>query len=826
MNKHVKISSYLVLFGLLALLIFLPLVGYLVFKDLPSLEKLQNYEPPQSTQVFDRNNNLVGRFFDEKRTVIDVSKLPKHVSLAFIAAEDAEFYHHKGIDLIGLSRAILLEIKYRLFGGRRVGGSTITQQTAKIMLLSSSKTYLRKLKEMVLAKRIEEKLTKDQILNLYLNQIYFGNGAYGIEEASKTYFHKSAYKLEIFEAAALASIPKSPNKINPFNDINTLKERQKYVLEQMLKHGFINNYQFNEALESPLFSATNSFVPDEEVAPYFLRAIKTELLSSLDDEYIRRGGLKVNSTLDISMQKLANNALKKGLESIDKKEGYRGPIFRADLKQKEELLSKLNAFKTKAFVKSNKDKIWDLCNLNAVDAIENIRLLTLENNAFICALVKDVNLQGALLDLGTKTIRMDTASMSWALVSKKKKVTDLISTGDIILVNLTKVKSEIKASLEQIPLINGAIIALDVKTGGVLAMTGGYDFKLSPFNRAVQAKRQIGSTIKPFIYSLAMDMDLVTPASIITDAPKAFLDTETNEFWRPRNHTNKFLGDITLRHCLVSSINICTISLLEKIGISKFLQQTKDVGLFTQKTPFPRNLTIALGSAENYPIQIANALRVFPNKGKFSDYHMINKLNFVDGKTKNYIPSVESNVLGEESAYMTTWLLKGVISSHMHRLNNVKAELAGKTGTTNKARTTWFYGFSPEILALVYIGYDDNRSIGTHAWGINTAFPIWADFMNNISKHQEELKFEVPINIEWRYIDQKNGKAVAKPEIITNDPINTLPVENSDGEITDPQKSYIVLEPFKPGSAPKIEEQEDKIYNVPLDKSDNSAFAP
>ncbi len=826
MNRHVKISSYLVLFALLGLVVFVPLVAYLVFNDLPSLEKLQNYEPPQSTQVFDRNNNLVGRFFDEKRTVIEVNKLPKHVYLAFIAAEDAEFYHHKGIDLIGLSRAILLEIKYRLFGGRRVGGSTITQQTAKIMLLSSSKTYLRKLKEMVLAKRIEEKLTKDQILNLYLNQIYFGNGAYGIEEASKTYFHKSANKLEIFEAAALASVPKSPTKINPFNDINALKDRQKYVLEQMLKHDFINNLQFNEALESPLFSATNSFVPDEDVAPYFLRAIKTELLSSLDDEYIRRGGLKVNSTLDISMQKLANNSLKKGLEAIDKKEGYRGPIFRPELKQKEELFSKLNAFRAKAFIKNNKDKIWDLCSLTKLDAIENSRLVTLENKALVCVLVKDVNQQGALLDLGTKTIRMDAASMSWALVSKKKKITDLISVGDIILVNLTKVKSEIKASLEQIPLINGAIIALDVKTGGVLAMTGGYDFKLSPFNRAVQAKRQIGSTIKPFIYSLAMDMDLVTPASIITDAPKAFLDTETNEFWRPRNHTNKFLGDITLRHCLVSSINICTISLLEKIGISKFLQQTKDVGLFTQKTPFPRNLTIALGSAENYPIQIANALRVFPNKGKFSDYHMIDKLNFVEGKTKSHIASTETKVLGEESAYMTTWLLKSVISSHMHRLSNVKAELAGKTGTTNKARTTWFYGFSPEILALVYIGYDDNRSIGTHAWGINTAFPIWADFMNGISKHQEEIKFEVPTNIEWRYIDQKNGKAVAKPEIITSEPSNSVPVENIDGEIIEPQKSYIVFEPFKIGTAPKIEEQEDKIYNVPMDRSDNSVFAP
>ena len=254
MNKYLKISFYLMIFGFLGLAITVPSIAYLVYRDLPSLETLVDYKPPQSTQVFDKNNKLVGQFFDEKRTVIDIKKLPKHVIYSFIAAEDAEFYNHKGIDIVGLARAIVLEVKYRLLGGRRVGGSTITQQTARTMLLSSKKTYLRKLKEMVLARKIEETLNKDQILSLYLNQIYFGNGAYGIEEASKTYFHKPASKLEIFEAAALASIPKSPNRINPFGDINRLKDRQKYVLEQMLKHQYLTPLEFKEAIDSPLFS--------------------------------------------------------------------------------------------------------------------------------------------------------------------------------------------------------------------------------------------------------------------------------------------------------------------------------------------------------------------------------------------------------------------------------------------------------------------------------------------------------------------------------------------------------------------------------------------
>lgn len=830
MNKYLKITFYLMIFAFLGLTIFIPAVGYLVYKDLPSLETLVDYKPPQSTQVFDRSNKLVGQFFDEKRTVIDIKKIPKHVVLSFIAAEDAEFYHHKGIDVIGLARAVMLEVKYRLFGGRRVGGSTITQQTARTMLLSSTKTYLRKLKEMVLARKIEETLTKDQILSLYLNQIYFGNGAYGIEEASKTYFHKSASKLEIFEAAALASIPKSPNRINPFADVNRLKDRQKYVLEQMLKHQYITPAEFSQALDSPLFSASNYVSGEEEIAPYFLRSIKNELLVSLADDYIRRGGIKIYSTLDNDLQKLANKTLRTGLESIDKKEGYRGAIFRPiDDNQKKDFFKKLEDFKKRVFVRNNKEKIWNLCHLgqkettqNIDSIIDNIRLVNLDNAKKVCVIVKEVTQNNVVLDLGTKIVRMDKSQALWALsVKNKNKLSDIMSVGDIIFVELKKVSNDIKASLEQLPLINGALVALDVKTGGILAMTGGYDFALSQFNRAVQAKRQVGSTIKPFVYALAFDMNLVTAASIVTDAPKAFIDTETQDVWSPRNHDNKFSGDITVATGLVNSRNIITITLLEKIGMEKFLQFIKDVQINTEKTPFARNLTIALGSGENYPIQIANALRIFPNQGKFSPHHMIDKIKFLDGKNKSYTPSEEISVLQEESAFITTWLLKRVLYGKQHRLSNVKAEIAGKTGTTNKARTTWFYGYSPEILVVVYVGYDDNRSIGTHAWGINTAFPIWADFMNQASINQVETKFVVPQNIEWRYIDQKTGKAKPSlkeeilPTVTTDDDAPAAVISNS-----------VLMEPFKAGSAPKIEEKEDETYSVPINNIDSSSFAP
>jgi penicillin-binding protein 1A len=816
------LSVALLLIGILVM--SLGVIIWLALDDLPDIEALKDYKPPQSTIVYDRNNEIVGRFFDERRTVISLKKLPAHVKLAFIAAEDADFFEHRGIDYFGLMRAILLEIKHRTVGGRRVGGSTITQQTARTMLLSSTQTYVRKVKEIILAQRIEKALSKDEILHLYLNQIYFGNGAYGIEEAAQTYFFKPAHKLTLFEAAALASIPKSPNRINPLSsDTDRLLERQHYVLDQMVKHKFIDIADADAAKAAPLFSdvADNK---SQSFAPYFLRSVKVELLSKVSDEVIRRGGLKVYSTLDARMQKSAEEAMTRGLRTLDKNTGYRGPIFRPEEKETALLNEYLEAFKKRAFIAQNLGKVWDLSKItkeaarqDLKQAIQNIRLIKPAPGAIVGGRIVNVNdkAQMAYLDLGSKTITLPFSTMSWAQPLGKdqkklplKKISDILKSGDIVLVKLQGIEKNQHASLEQEPIINGGLVALDVKTGGVLAMVGGYDFERSPFNRIMQAKRQVGSGLKPLIYAVPIESGIFTASSLITDMPKAFLDPETNKFWQPRNHDNLHRGDITIRTSIVKSINVGTVIVLEKIGFDAFFELARNIELITKDTPYPRNLTIALGSAENYPISVANAMRIFPNYGIYSPYHLIEGIKHADKSRENILPPPQKQVIKPETAFIISHILKDVISyaKHETHLYNVKADLAGKTGTTNNARSTWFIGYSPQILALVYVGYDDNRSISADAYGITTAFPTWANFMNSIPLHQEEMRFMVPENIEWRYVDRATGRVIP------------YPVDN-------PEFATGLMEAFMPGTAPELSDEINISKALP-DNTGEAAFAP
>jgi penicillin-binding protein 1A len=743
---------------------------WFALQDLPQLDALKDYRPAQSTIVYDRQGLIIGRLFDERRTVISLQKLPRYVPLAFVAAEDGDFFEHRGIDYFGLLRAISLEIKFRTVGGRRVGGSTITQQTARAMLLSSSQTYVRKIKEIVLAKRIEDTLSKEQILSLYLNQIYFGNGAYGIEEAALTYFDKSASELNLAESAALASVPKSPNKINPFGDIERIKQRQRYVLDQMIKHKFIDQKSAQKAKEIEIFQATadKNF---SNTAPYFLSALKSDLVAELGEEIINKGGLKVYSTLDIGMQKVAQDALEQGLRNFDKRTGFRGPKVRPGAEQNKQLALKLEELKKQSSLQNKKNIIWNLRSLNSENigkdldtALKNIKLGPLQNNIIISARITEINNKAghALVDLGSHITKLPLHGLSW---TKAKKISDILKVGDIILVKLHNAENfnTMWVSLEQEPLVNGGLVALDVETGGVLAMVGGYDFQASSFNRIMQSQLQPGSGIKPLLYAAALDKKVATASSIITDAPKAFYDPSIDNFWRPRNADHKFLGDITFRHCLRSSINTCSIDILEKVGINSFINLAKQVNLSNDRTPYPRNLTIALGSAESVPINLANAMRILPRGGKYSAYRMINSYKFNSGEEKRRAISPSEQVISPGAAYIITNILRDVIATNPEN----PTEFAGKTGTTNDARSLWFIGYSPGILALVYVGYDNNQK--SNAWGRDSAFPIWKKFMDNIPHSQEKATFDVPDDIEWRYVSPETGRpyllSEAPPEI-------------------------------------------------------------
>ncbi|HXW54073.1 MAG TPA: penicillin-binding transpeptidase domain-containing protein, partial [Myxococcota bacterium] len=542
------------------------------------------------------------------------------------------------------------------------------------------------------------------------------------------------------------------------------------------------------------------------------------------DEIIRRGGLKVYSTLDARMQKTAEMAMTNGLRALDKRAGYRGPLYRPNAEQAKKLKERFQSFKKQTFIADNGQNIWDLSGLapevltgDFNQVVDNIRLSKLRAAKIVGAMVVAVNdqTQMATIDLGSRMAVLPISLSAFAHVILKDgkrllltKISDALKPNDIVLVKIHTTDKQPTVSLEQEPDINGGLVALDAKTGGALAMVGGYDFERSPFNRVTQAKRQLGSGIKPLVYGYAIDRKLATAAKLIPDMPKVFLDPGTNEFWRPRNHTNEFLGDITFRRCLRSSVNICTITLLEMIGIDNFLQLAKDVELNTPYTPYPRNLTIALGSAENYPIDAANAMRIFANHGRYSDYHLINAIRYADGRKEKVFDLQEKQVISPEAAFVITNILKEVVekSRAKSKLNDVKAELAGKTGTTNNARSTWFFGYSPKVLALVYVGYDDNRSIGVDAWGRTTAKPIWEEFMNGVAVHKEDLRFTVPDNIEWHMVDRESGRPLSA------DMMMEMP-------------SHAIMEAFIAGTVPKIE-ADANIYRAAPKENDEAAFAP
>ncbi|MES2503863.1 MAG: PBP1A family penicillin-binding protein [Myxococcota bacterium] len=704
----------------------------IILHDLPKLDQVEDYKPYQVSRVFDSSGNLIGEFAIEKRTIISVKSLPAQVRNAFLGAEDADFYKHQGIDYFGVIRAVLNEVKYQLIGGQRIGGSTITQQTAKTMLLTHSRTYSRKIKEFILAKRIEDALTKDEILNLYLNQIYFGNGAYGIEEAAQTYYGVPAKELTLSQAASLASVPKSPNKINPIKDPERVRQRRDYVLEQMVTHGLIPAAVAQKARLEPIVVKPRSD-PYLNKAPYFVEEIRRYLILQYGEDELYKAGFNIKTSINMQLQLAANDAMRWGLRHVDKRQGYRGPLAR-------------------------------LPSEDAVQTAERIRASTraIDEHTIVQGVVKsvsDVN-QQAVIELGADARGiLPLSKMGWArpfnpehYTQPPKKMSAALKAGDIILVRVDKKLGSIELSLEQKPLAEGALVAIHPQTHRVLAMVGGYDFASSNFNRATQARRQPGSSFKPFVYVTAIDESVATPATLIDDSPKEYQN------WRPKNDKGVFLGKITLRSCLVSSINICSISLMEQVGIGAVLDLVERAGEVTPETPMPRDLTLALGSGEVVPLLHVNAFSIFPAAGMVGKPIMIEKIQDGTGKVLFLTEEESHPVIKPASAFVMTNMMRSLMAGSGKRITGLTAPLAGKTGTTNEFRSAWFVGFSQDLVAGVYVGFDDNRSLGMNEYGAVAALPIWGQFMTRALKVMPAKEFVQPSGVVWRLIDQKTGE--------------------------------------------------------------------
>ncbi|GAB4541766.1 MAG: PBP1A family penicillin-binding protein [Thermodesulfovibrionia bacterium] len=723
----------------LILILGVAIGGYLaILKSLPDIEDLRDYMPTKGTEVYADDDTLIGNFRIEKGIYVPLNKVPEHLIKAVVAVEDSNFWVHSGLDYLAIIRALSKDI---LAGRLKEGASTITQQLAKVVFLSPEKTLIRKLKEVVLAFKIEKTLTKEEILELYLNKVYFGHGAYGVEMAARAYFGKSVSDIDLSEAALLAGLIKAPNRFSPYNSLEIAKDRQMTVLKRMEEEGYINRQQIESAYKKPLYLSSMRYSVDE--MNYFLEYIRKYLEDKYGLEMVYKGGLKVYTTINRNIQRTAVESLREGLRELDKRQGFRGPIGHRDVDVKKEAESPAG-FK-RAVMKSGDIITATVLNVSPSSA-------TVKTRGVIGTLpISEALWANRLVNNRGEVIRR----------FNNLKLTDILKEGDIIYVRVKDVSGKTPIfSLEQEPIVQGALVAIEHSTGYIRALVGGYDFRKSEFNRAVYSKRQAGSAFKPMIYATAMDNGF-TPASVIIDEPISY---KANEFsrWSPDNYDRKYYGPTRLRDALAYSRNVVTVKLLDEIGVEKVIKFARSIGI---NGPFPHNLTLALGSISVTPLELTSAYSVFANGGIRIQPIAI---KYIADSNGNIIESNKPNgerVISPQTAFLTTTMLEEVVNRGTgQRAKEVGRTVAGKTGTTNDYKDAWFIGYSPKLTAGVWVGFDDMRSLGEGEVGARAALPIWVYFMkralvevSSFDDSMDKMDFPVPEGIVTAVIDPSTG---------------------------------------------------------------------
>ncbi|MBV5338949.1 MAG: PBP1A family penicillin-binding protein [Deltaproteobacteria bacterium] len=732
------LSAALLFTVTLAVVTLLGLSGYVFYlmAKLPRIDRLTDYKPPIVSQVFGDDGTLVGEFYLERRIVVPVNKMPRRLIQAFVSAEDSNFYAHKGIDYLGIVRAAFKNV---MSMSKKEGASTITQQVTKSMLLTPEKKFSRKIKEAILAKRMEERLSKDEILYLYLNQIYLGGGAYGVQAAAETYFGKNVEQLNLAEMSMLAGLPKAPNAYSPIKHLDRARERQGYVLDRMTTEGYITPVEADHARKTPIVLQPMKKVNTEQAA-YFLEHLRIQLEQKYGEEQLYKGGLKIYTTMNAGMQRAAYDSLRKGLKDVDKRQGFRGPTKYLNETEVDPFCSKIE------------------------DSIDSVTLKTGETYPGV---VVGFNPKkgDALVRVGEHNGILSRKNMAWGgrvgminHYGKPEKGNKALTLGSVIEVSVVSPeldKEGAQFALDQTPEVQAALVSLDPRGGGVKAMVGGYDFRKSQFNRAMQAKRNAGSAFKPIIYAAALDKGLTT-ATIIEDAPVEYPDG-AGGLWKPQNYDHEFRGPVTMREALTYSINIVSVKIMEQIGAQYTAEYAKKLG-FT--SPIPANLALALGAASISPFELTAAYAVFANGGVLTPPYFITKVTDTDGTIlQETPPPVPVPVIPPETAYVITNLMQSVVSSGTgHRASIIGRPVAGKTGTTNGAKDAWFVGYIPQLVTGVWVGYDQERSLGSAGTGGQAAAPIWGDFMQKAIMSLPAEDFTAPENVSFVLINPRTGK--------------------------------------------------------------------
>ncbi len=790
LTKKKKTLKYVALVAVISPII-VGVAAYIYFSTgLPAVTNLVDYRPSLITKVYSDTDEVIGEFYIERRVLVELSKMPDHMIKAFLAAEDTKFFEHKGIDYLGIMRAIYKNLKA---GSTRQGASTITQQVAKNVFLSSERTYSRKIKEAILAYRLEKHLSKEEILYLYLNQIYFGNGAYGVQAASENYFGKNVEDLNIAESALLAGLPKAPSTYSPYKNRQLAERRQGFVINRMLEEGYITREVAASALMTELVLKPKKQQETIWVAPYFTEHVRRYIEEEYGENLLYKGGLKIYTTLNIDMQKSANEAIAKGLKDHDTRRGYRGAIGQLETKEA----------------------------LEAYRRVTDAELLKepLEVGGVYRGVVTEVkrSAKTVLVDIGTQRGFMKSRDFSLARIynpendpkgAKRIKPINAFKVGDVIEVEVKtipeviakedsdKAKDRQKPTplialkLHQEPLAEAALFAVEPATGAVKAMIGGSKFGKTQFNRAVQAKRQPGSAFKPIIYSAAIDSGY-TPATIVIDAPLIFeeireitrrvdkdgnpIDITNEELsgdeeatdedlfvteeetwqWKPSNYNRKFNGPTTIRTGITKSRNIISIKVLKDIGINKAVKTARALGI---TAPLAKDLSLALGASAVTLEELTGAYSAIANSGIRTEPIYITKVTDRYDNVLEESTLVQEQALSPQTAYIIANLLEGVVQNGTGRkAKRLNRPVGGKTGTTNNLNDAWFLGFAPQLAAGVWIGYDEERSLGTSETGYRAASPMWVDFMEGALKNLPVENFPIPEGLEFVKIDSETG---------------------------------------------------------------------
>jgi len=733
-------------FAVKLLLLFLALVigaatgSYLALvSGVPKIEEIKGYVPAHGTKVYADDDTLIGEFKVEKGIYVPISKIPENLIRAVTSVEDSRFWQHKGIDYIAIVRALM---KDALAGKIKEGASTITQQLAKVVFLSPEKTIIRKLKEAILAFRLEKNLTKEEILELYFNRVYFGHGAYGVEMAARMYFGKSISDVSLAEAALLGGLIRSPGTYSPYNDFDKAKGRQSVVLKRMQEEGYITREEAEKTYKQPLH--LSSMRTELDIQNYFLEYVRKYLEDKYGVEMIYRGGLKVYTTLDKRMQAHAVTALQNGRRELDKRQGYRGPIGHKDVNRADEPEERNPSGK----VVMKEGDVMTAVVLSVTDTIATVGTRGVIGKI----LLKETAWAKKRIDANGRLMKQ----------YRNFRLSDILKSGDVIRVQVKSITgNEPVFSLEQDPLVQGAFVAIEPSTGYIRVMVGGYDFSKSEFNRAVFARRQAGSAFKPVIYAAAMENGY-TPATIIDDEPISYTTEEFGE-WKPENYDRKYHGPTRLREGLAYSRNIVTIKLLEQLGVQKAIKFAERLGI---ERNLPYNLSLALGSLSVTPLELTSAFCVFGQGGMKMTPAAIKYIIDSDGNVLEHTVPTGAMAITPQTAFLTTSMLEDVVKyGTARRARVLQRAVAGKTGTTNDYRDAWFIGYAPELAAGVWVGFDNVRSLGSKETGARAALPIWLEFMQQslaeispLNTGDEEKKsFPVPDGIVTAVIDPLTG---------------------------------------------------------------------